>query len=143
MEQYDDFRTNEMISYEGVSLSENLTLCVTCLDGLVKDLKEFAESFMKEPPFDYDDELQCSPNSQEQRSRGQQTAVSQFLKDNFKNIPQQLPLCFTEPGFASQTGHVAIGLPAIQLPGIHDFAPLCPEEMLREPVSFHATRCIC
>jgi len=79
-------------------------------------------------------------DTREHCSRGQQIAAGQFLADPIKDAPQHLSLVFRQPGLAPQAGHVAISLPAIQLPGIHDLTPLRPEEMVREAVGLDAFR---
>src|SRR5438132_8321887 len=51
--------------------------------------------------------------------------------------PQDLALLAADPRLATKTRHVAISLPAVQLPGIDDIAPLAVEKAFCEAMPIH------
>ncbi|MNG30794.1 hypothetical protein D3C84_1164830 [compost metagenome] len=55
---------------------------------------------------------------------GQPLQLGQPLAHAVEDLPQHLALSLGQPGFPPEAFHIAVSLPALQLPGIHDLIPL-------------------
>ena len=68
----------------------------------------------------------------------QQLLLGERRPDPGEDRPEQLALLLGEPRLAAEALHVAVVLPALELPGVDDRAPFRPEEVRAEPVALDA-----
>src|SRR5262249_16897545 len=59
----------------------------------------------------------------EQSRMGDQVPLFQARPDLLEDRPQRRALWLRQPGLSPEPGNVAIGLPAVQLPGVDDLLP--------------------
>jgi hypothetical protein len=69
-----------------------------------------------------------------------QIAFPQLGTKSFVDGPQYRALWLRQPGFSAETHHIAIRLPALQLPGIYDLFPFREKKMHAKLVTADGTR---